>query len=136
MKKIFCFIFILFTFLVNGLFSQCVTNVNFSTWQQAGNPGSGNWSVQGGGSQIYQSINGSPTFFVSPFNLMNVRITGTFRSTDTDDDWMGFVFSFLDPLGSNPDSFDCWLFDWKQDYQGSAPRGMSLCRIDGLITNY
>ncbi len=113
-------------------YTQCITNVDFNTWNVAGQPGNGNWVVQGGGSQVRQTVNGSPTFFVSPFDLMNVRITGSFRSTDFDDDWMGFVFSFLNPLGPI-DDFDCWLFDWKQDFQNAAPRGMSLSRAEGVI---
>lgn len=119
--------------LVTCTYAQCVTNVNFNTWSQGGNPGNGNWSVQNGGSQVYQSVNGAPTFFLSPNNLMNVHISGNFRSTDSDDDWMGFVFSFLNPM-SGIDTFDCWLFDWKQDWQGSSPQGMALNRVKGVIT--
>jgi gliding motility-associated-like protein len=114
------------------IYGQCVTNVNFNGWQVAGQPANGNWSLQNGGTQVYQSVNGAPAFFISPFDLMNVRVTGRFRSNDLDDDWMGFVFSFLNPL-SAIDTFDCWLYDWKQDNQGAAPQGMSLCRIDGVI---
>jgi hypothetical protein len=115
--------------------SQCVTNVDFNTWSKAGQPGNGNWAVQGGGTSVRQTVNGNPTFFISPFDLMNVKITGNFRSTDNDDDWMGFVFSFLNPMGAT-DSFDCWLYDWKQENQGSSPRGMALNRINGFVTNY
>ncbi len=115
--------------------AQCVSNLNFNNWQVGGQPSNGNWVLQGGGTSVLQTVNGAPTMFYSPFDLMNVHISGQFRSTDTDDDWMGFVFSFLNPLGAT-DSFDCWLFDWKQDWQGSSPRGMALNRVNGLITNY
>jgi gliding motility-associated-like protein len=132
MKKTILFLTLFFPFIV---YSQCVTNVDFNTWSVAGNPANGNWVVQGGGAQVRQTVNGDNTYFISPFDLMNVRITGNFRSTDNDDDWMGFVFSFLNPMG-NTNDFDCWLFDWKQEYQGAAPRGMSLNRILGTVTNY
>ncbi len=112
--------------------AQCVTNVNFNTWVQGGHPGNGNWSVQGGGSTVYQSVNGSPTFYLSPNDLINVHVTGNFRSIDDDNDWMGFVFSFDNPMGAT-DSFDMWLFDWKQEQQGGASSGKSLCRVDGVI---
>ncbi len=125
-------LFVSLGFVALTVKAQCVTNVNFNTWSQAGQPGNGNWSVQGGGTQIYQSVNGAPTFFISPFEMMNVHVSGTFRTTDDDDDWMGFVFSFLNPMGAT-DSFDCWLFDWKQDFQNSSPRGKSLCRVNGVI---
>ncbi len=114
--------------------AQCVVNVDFNTWIKGGQPGNGNWVVQNGGSQVHQTINGDPTFFVSPFNLMNVHVSGDFKSTDTDDDYMGFVFSFLNPL-TQVDSFDCWLFDWKQAQQNAAPSGMSLDRVNGVVPN-
>ena len=113
-------------------YTQCVTTVDFNTWQQGGQPGNGNWVVQGGGSQVHQTVNGNPTFFLSPFALMNVHVSGQFKSTDFDDDYMGFVFSFLNPMGAT-DSFDCWLYDWKQGQQGGAPSGMSLDRVKGVI---
>lgn len=123
----------LFLFLcVHSAFTQCVTNVNFNTWVQGGHPGNGSWAPQLGGSQVYQSINGNPTFFLSPNDLMNVHITGNFRSIDSDNDWMGFVFSYQNPMGAS-DSFDLWLFDWKQEPQNGASDGKSLCRVNGVI---
>jgi len=116
--------------------AQCVTNVDFNTWNQAGWVANGNWVVQGGGSSVRQTINGNPSFFISPFELINVSITGNFKTTDSDDDYMGFVFSFLDPLGQS-DNYNCWLFDWKQGQQTNggftAQRGKSLCRLNGSI---
>ncbi len=122
----------LFTLGVLQGFSQCLTNVDFNTWSIAGNPANGNWNVISGGSQVHQTVNGNNTFFISPFELINVRITGNFRSEDGDDDWMGFVFSFLDPIG-NTTNYNCWLFDWKRDNQGNNPRGMSLCKLSGVV---
>lgn len=125
---------LLFVLLGFGVQAQCVTNVDFNTWQASGNPNYGNWVVQGGGSQVRQTVNATgPGFFISPFPLMNVKITGNFRTTDDDDDWMGFAFSMLNPLTQTTDSFDCWFFDWKQVTQGAGQRGMSLCRADGVI---
>lgn len=112
--------------------SQCNNAIDLNTWIKGGQPGNGNWVVTNGGSQVHQTINGDPTFFYSPFNMMNVHISGRFKTTDTDDDYMGFVFSFLNPLGAT-DSFDCWLFDWKQQQQGGAPPGKSLDRVNGYI---
>lgn len=125
-------LFVIACFITVSASAQCLTNVNFSSWQAGGQPGNGNWNVQGGGTQVYQSVNGNPAFFVSPFDLMNVHVSGSFRSTDNDDDWMGFVFSYLNPL-TPIDSFDCWLYDWKQQQQNGASSGMSLCRLNGVI---
>src|SRR5688572_8317775 len=113
--------------------AQCTSNIDFNTWSQAGSPGSGTWSVQGGGAQAYQHQNASsPTFFISPFDMMNVHLSGSFRSTDDDNDWMGFVFSFLNPMGTGND-YDCWLYDWKQEQQDGASSGQSLNRVLGTI---
>lgn len=115
---------------------QCLTNVDFNTWSQAGYPANGNWVVQAGGNQVRQTVNGNPTFFVSPFDLMNVSITGDFRTTNSDDDMMGFVFCFRDPMGAS-DNYDTWLFDWKQGAQASggytAQAGKALSRLNGSI---
>ncbi|MCB9192219.1 MAG: PKD domain-containing protein [Flavobacteriales bacterium] len=113
----------------------CLTDVDFYTWQQAGQPANGNWIVENGGAQVRQTINGSPTFFVTPVDYINVRMKGKMSTTDNDDDWMGVVFGFQDPLGAS-DYFDMWLFDWKQAAQGSALEGMTLNRALGTITNY
>jgi gliding motility-associated-like protein len=131
MKKLLPFV-VFFAFSVFTAFTQCVTNVNFGNWVQGGQPGNGNWVLQNGGAQVHQTVNGNPTFFLSPYDLMNVHISGNFRSTDDDNDWMGFVFSYLNPMGAI-DSFDCWLYDWKQEQQGGASSGMSLCRVNGVI---
>lgn len=131
MRKLILFVFLSLTMSITG-WAQCLTNVDFNTWSQAGNPNNGTWTVQGGGSSVRQTTNGANTFYISPFELINVRITGNFRSTDDDDDWMGFVFSFLDPIG-NSTNYNGWLFDWKKGQQGNAPRGMALCRMNGQI---
>jgi gliding motility-associated-like protein len=130
MKKPLLLLIIICNYLY--VLSQCVTNVNFNTWVQGGQPANGNWSVQGGGSTVYQSVNGNPTFFLSPNDLINVHVTGNFRTIDSDNDWMGFVFSYDNPMGAT-DSFDMWLFDWKQEQQGGASSGKSLCRVNGVI---
>lgn len=130
MKKL--LLFLVLILLHWQVYAQCITNVNFNNWSVAGQPANGNWVLQGGGSSVRQTINGDNTYFVSPYDLMNVKITGNFRTTDDDNDWMGFVFSYLNPMGAI-DDYDCWLFDWKQENQGGAQSGMSICRVFGTI---
>lgn len=117
----------------------CLTDVDFYTWQQAGQPANGNWAVQAAGSQVFQSINGNPTFFVTPVDYINVRMRGKMRTTDGDDDFMGVVFGFQDPLGAS-DQFDTWLFDWKEGQQTFngyiAEEGFGLSHAVGTITDY
>ena len=97
----------------------CLTDVDFFTWVQAGQPANGNWVVQNAGAQVTQTVNGNPTFFITPVDYINVRMRGKMRTTDNDDDFMGVVFGFNDPLGAS-DNYDMWLFDWKQGNQTSA----------------
>ena len=76
MKK-FLFIVSAFTLLATPFYisAQCVTNVDFNTWQVGGQPGNGSWVVQGGGTSVHQTVNGNPAFFISPFNMMNVHVS-------------------------------------------------------------
>lgn len=135
MKKVLLFFLAAFLCLTHS-FSQCITNVDFHPWTEAGWVANGNWVVNGAGNQVHQTINGQPSFFISPFDLMNVHITGNFKTTDNDDDYMGFVFCFQNPMGQS-DTFKTWLFDWKQKNQTSggqlASKGMSLNKVDGVI---
>lgn len=110
----------------------CLTDVDFYTWQQAGMPANGNWIVENAGAQVRQTINGQPTFFLTPVDYINVRMKGKMRTTDGDDDFMGVVFGFKDPLGAS-DYFDMWLFDWKQGTQNAGLEGFSLSHALGNI---
>ena len=116
----------------------CLTDVDFYTWVQAGIIANGNWVVENAGSRIHQTINGNPTFFVTPVDYINVRMKGKMRTTDNDDDFMGVVFGFKNPLGAI-NNFDTWLFDWKQGAQTNggfaAQEGFALSHAVGTIPN-
>ena len=116
----------------------CLTDVDFGTWQLVGNPANGNWLVQAGGAQLRQTVNGNPTFFVTPVDYINVRMKGRMRTTDGDNDYIGVVFGLKQPLG-NSTQYDTWLFDWKQGDQNSNGftgfEGFALSRINGNIPN-
>ena len=106
-----------------------VTNNSFNF--SGGQPG-GEWTVQSGGDTVFQSINGDPTLFMSPGSIGNISgLSGTFKETSSDDDFVGFVFGFQD-TGS------FYLFDWKQGnqsaYGANASQGITLKRIDSVPT--
>ena len=113
-------------------YSQCVSNVDFNTWIHEGPPLNGNWVVGGGGSSVNQTINGEPTFYLSPDTFINVVINGNITVGVGDDDWVGFVFGYKQPIG-NSTYYDCYLFDWKQLIQGAGQEGFSLVKIQGNI---
>ncbi|MFC2110850.1 HYR domain-containing protein, partial [Bacteroidota bacterium] len=118
---------------------SCATTTNLNTWSQQGDPASGTWSVAPDGSSVFQSINGNPTFFVSPNNFINGTIEGSFGvETTGDDDFIGFVFGYNGPYGATGTNYDFLLFDWKQGSQnwcGNAYAGFTLSRVTGTYAN-
>jgi hypothetical protein len=122
-------------FLAVGLGLDSVASaqvpVNLNTWSKKGPAGNGNWIVAADGSNVLQTINGNPTFFVSPNNFINTTVEGSFGvETTGDDDFIGFVFGFKTPEGTGTD-FDFLLFDWKQSNQSGSTAGFTLSRVLG-----
>jgi hypothetical protein len=105
--------------------------VNLNTWSKKGPAGNGNWVVSADGTNVLQTINGNPTFFVSPNTFINTTVQGSFGvETTGDDDYIGFVFGFKTPQGTGTD-FDFLLFDWKQANQSGSTAGFTLSRVLG-----
>lgn len=136
-KKPFRLAYILFFALVLPwqVQSQCSQIVDLNTWSRAATTTSGNWVVNAAGTSVEQTINGQPSFFVSPQEFINVRMRGTFRTTNTDDDFMGFVFGWQDPtlISGTTWDFDGYLFDWSQVPHFNANAGRYLVRLDGVM---
>ncbi len=107
--------------------------------------GSGVWTVGGGGSSVFQSVNGQPTMFYSDFLAHNTDAVGKIRVTGTDDDFIGFVFGF-DPGDASSAGADYLLVDWKRldqffnfgapsgDPGGTAFEGLAVSRVSGVPT--
>jgi len=115
---------------------QCGAAVDLNTWSQLGPAASGTWTVNAAGTQVVQSINGFPTFFVSPQSFINVVIKGTITTTAADDDFIGFVFGLQSPtLGTNTNAFNMqsYLFDWSRVPHSSPNPGRYLIEIDGPV---
>jgi len=99
--------------------------INLNSWNQEGNPGSGNWQVVPDGSSVFQSINGSPTMFVSPDSVIDASIGGTIIvETTGDNDYIGFVMGF-----GEDDTDEFILLDWKQGCQNGSFPGFVLARV-------
>ncbi len=117
--------------------------VDLRTWRREGPASAGNWTVAADGLSVLQTINGNPTFFVSPADMIDTVIRGRFRvETTSDDDFIGFVIGYRSPIaaeGDDPSTYDFVLFDWKQGNQSSngfqAFEGFALSRVNGRITN-
>ncbi len=112
--------------------------VDLRNWNQEGHLPAGNWTVAPDGSNVFQSINGAPTFFVSDVNFYNTTIRGSFGvETTSDDDFIGFVFGYQSPLASEGHSTlaaDFILFDWKQTRQSPANSGFRLTHVEGTLS--
>ncbi len=99
--------------------------IDLTTWSEISPPANGNWTVSGDGSSVFQSINGNPTYFVSPNNFANTTFAGSFGvETTSDDDYVGFVFGLRD-------ANEFWLFDWKQTNQSGSMAGFTLAYVEG-----
>lgn len=119
--------------------SLAQTSVDLNTWSQKGPASAGNWAVENGGDSVYQSINGEPTYFVSPNDFFNTTIDGSFLQDQVrnpgfnDDDFLGFVFGYNEP-GDNATDASFFLLDWKQGSQSSTEEGFRLSRVNGTGT--
>ena len=117
-----------------GGYANAAAPVNLHTWSQKGPVGNGTWTVSDTpsvGASVLQTINGDPTFFVSPNAFFNTTVQGSFGvETTYDDDFIGFVFGYQAPQGTGTD-YDYILFDWKQTNQTGAYEGFNLTRVQG-----
>jgi hypothetical protein len=72
---------------------SCTGSIGLNPWSQEGISSAGNWSVGPDGAIVFQSINGSPTFFLSPDSFFNTVIEGGFGDeTSLDDDIIFIAF--------------------------------------------
>ncbi|MGI9017166.1 MAG: cell wall-binding repeat-containing protein [Euzebya sp.] len=106
------------------------------TWTQEGPAEWGDWEVSDDGLEVIQTINHSPTFFVSPDTFASASIDGVFEvQTSSDDDYIGFVLGYQGPRSPDTTGYDFLIFNWKQNAQShagcAAEEGMSLLRVVG-----
>src|SRR5262249_50011045 len=91
--------------------------------------GPANWVRQAGNTVVTQSA-GNPdgSIFLSDFDLSCSHIEGTLRvNTTFDDDEIGFVFGYQDPLHH-------YRFIWKKAFQSPAPQGMGINIVKAAST--
>lgn len=140
--KVFCILFNLFLGIQSFAQLPCGQNIDFNTWSQEGESTSGIWDITNGGSSVEQNLNGTATWFVSPNDFFNVLIQGSIQvNTSSDDDLVGFVFGYQNPIGplTAPSStyVKSYFFDWKQGTQTfvgmSTNEGFALYEMDGFF---
>lgn len=124
---------IFFFGISNQISAQCGNELLLNSWNQRGPSNSGNWVVAADNKSVLQTVNGQPTFFVSPDSIINTTVRGSFSvNTTSDNDYIGFVFGFRGPVGTGTD-YDFYLFDWKQGNQGAALEGFTLSKINSAL---
>jgi len=106
------------------------TPIDLNTWTEVDPENAGVWTVAADGNSVLQSVNGQPTFFVSPNDFLNTTFEGKFGvETSFDDDYIGFIFGASPTITTT--SSDMFLFAWKQDNTGQAFPGFVLAKVTG-----
>lgn len=80
---------------------------------------------------VVQTTNGQPTVFLNGVNQTSYTMDGSWRGTTTGDDFIGFVFGYL-----NPSQY--YLLDWKQGRQtdsgSTAEAGFRILKVDSATS--
>jgi len=120
--------------VLSSLAGAAEVPIDLNTWSKRGPAAHGNWVVAADGASVLQTINGNPTFFVSPANQFNTTLRGKIKVEQVggDDDLIGFVFGFNGPVANGTD-MNFLLFDWKQGNQGPSLEGFALSRVNGNV---
>lgn len=100
--------------------AQCLQPILLNNWTAAG----GTWTVNPGGTSVYQSVNGTDFFFLSPNDYINCEMFGNFMTLDGDNDVMGFVFGVEGNIGTFPTHY--YRFSWDE---GGVGNGMFVHEI-------
>jgi len=129
----------------------CAATVDLKNWKAESYPavagfGAGSWAVSMDGSNVFQSVNGQPTFFYSDFNAFGTLAKGKINvSNDSDDDYIGFALGFQ-PNNTTTSAANYLLIDWKRGNQyfdfdapsstpgSEAKAGLAVSRVTGIPT--
>ena len=108
--------------------------VDLSAWEELGYgfpPGVlGDWTLDEGGREVTQNIDGGITFFASDFDLIDSQFVGRFQVVEDsqDDDYIGLVFGLqTDDVTELPDTY--YLVSWKQEAEAGAEGGLKLAKV-------
>ncbi len=125
---------------------QCVQTLDFNTFETRGLSPTIDWHVDYPQSVTCFSSDWQPSFFVTPDNLLNVRITGSLYidASSNDNDFVGFVMGYQQPVnGGMQNEHEFYLFDWKKTAETAptpygayyAKSGYCFSKVSGQIAN-
>jgi len=135
-----------------GAFGPSVqaANLTLSGWTPQG--GAADWQVQPSGDTVKVNApnpdnpqrNGSPSFFVSPFNAAGTFKVNITPDTEADNDYVGFALGYTKPINDSScqSAATCdtgfYLFDWKRSQEQEngtdttdGHEGFSLMHVQG-----
>ena len=102
--------------------------VELTGWTEVGN---GVWNRQSSDLAVLQSYNSNAAFYLSPYDVLNKKITFEMKVSDpTDNDWIGFVVGYVDASNYH-------YFTWTRSEQsggGDPPDGWKLQRVENGVT--
>ena len=102
--------------------------VELTGWTEVGN---GVWNRQSSDLAVLQSYNSNAAFYLSPYDVLNKKITFEMKVSDpTDNDWIGFVVGYVD--ASNYHYFA--LTRSEQTGGGDPPDGWKFQRVENGVT--
>ena len=106
-------------------------NPNFAELTGWTEVGDGVWNRQSSDLAVVQTINSSSAFYLSPYDVLNKKITFEMKVSDaTDNDWIGFVVGYAD--ASNYHYFT--LTRSEQTGAGDPPDGWKFHRVENGVT--
>ncbi len=121
-----------------GVSQECETFFNLNQWSKEGTPNA-HWKLRSSTEVIDTTWIFPATFFVSPNEMINVRIVGNvIVEKDNDNDFIGIVFGYKNPTQLAEDNtYNFYLFDWKSEQDKSGTRaghqGFRLSYYDGYF---
>lgn len=124
---------------IPGLLS---TQEPFSNWQSFGNDNN-YWQLSPNGKSLTPPLSSKPSFFVSPYELINIeidlKISLTDKASKTDDAFFGLFFGSKHLPANEEDLYDLLLFDWRsgknKNCESTEPvrSGFSLSQLKGIL---
>ncbi len=144
-RFIFIGIFSLLLFVLSYA-QQCIQTLDFNTFEKRGLSPTIDWHVDYPQSVTCFSSDWQPSFFVTPDDLLDVRITGSLYidASSNDNDFVGFVMGYQQPAnGGMQNEHEFYLFDWKKTAETApapygayyAKSGYCFSKVSGQIAN-
>ena len=135
----FFFGYLWYFLLIVSVFSSTQILANYedlSKWKEQNPNSNGTWSApyNSSNAKVYQSVNGSPSYWVSPTTFIGGEVSGYFKlhSSGGDNDDVGFIIGATGGCASAQSYQTCNTFiRFAWNAGGISPKGFSLTYYNG-----